>query len=233
MAEALGREGADLMLVDVLDSVADAAERLDEQLPGSVIAQRCDVTDAGQVAGVFDRAADELGTATILVNAAGIASNEPALDVAAEQWRKVLDVNITGTFLPCQAFARALVKAGRTGSIVNVASMSGLVVNVPQPQAAYNASKAAVSMLTASLAIEWLPLGIRVNAIAPGYFASDMTKAVSAKEPEMAAEWMRRTPAGRMGRPQELGPLVSYLCSEHSDFVVGQTIVIDGGYTLV
>ena len=106
MAEALGREGADLMLVDLLDSVADAAERLDEQLPGSVIAQRCDVTDAGQVAGVFDRVADELGTATILVNAAGIASNEPALIVAPEQWRKVLDVNITGTFLPCQACPR-------------------------------------------------------------------------------------------------------------------------------
>jgi NAD(P)-dependent dehydrogenase (short-subunit alcohol dehydrogenase family) len=233
MAEALGREGADLMLVDLLESVADAAERLDKQLPGSVIAQRCDVTDAGQVAGVFDRAAEELGTATILVNAAGIAWNEPALTVATEQWRKVLDVNITGTFLPCQAFARAVVNAKLTGSIVNIASMSGLVVNVPQPQAAYNASKAAVSMLTASLAIEWLPLGIRVNAIAPGYFASDMTKAVSTQEPEMVAEWIRRTPAGRMGRPEELGPLVSYLCSERSDFVVGQTIVIDGGYTLV
>jgi NAD(P)-dependent dehydrogenase (short-subunit alcohol dehydrogenase family) len=233
MAEALGREGADLVLVDLLDTVTDAAERLDEQLPGSVIAQRCDVTDADQVAAVFDRAADALGTATILVNAAGIAWNEPALTVAPEQWRKVLDVNITGTFLTCQAFARKIVDAGQTGSIVNVASMSGLVVNVPQPQAANNASKAAVSMLTASLAIEWLPLGIRVNAIAPGYFASDMTKAVTAEEPEMVAEWMRRTPAGRMGRPEELGPLVSYLCGEHSDFVVGQTIVIDGGYTLV
>jgi NAD(P)-dependent dehydrogenase (short-subunit alcohol dehydrogenase family) len=233
IAEALGREGTDLVLVDLLDTVTDAAERLDEQLPGSVIAQRCDVTDADQVAAVFDRAADALGTATILVNAAGIAWNEPALTVAPEQWRKVLDVNITGTFLPCQAFARKIVDAGQTGSIVNVASMSGLVVNVPQPQAAYNASKAAVSMLTASLAIEWLPLGIRVNAIAPGYFASDMTKAVTAQEPEMVAEWMRRTPAGRMGRPEELGPLVRYLCGEHSAFVVGQTIVIDGGYTVV
>lgn len=233
MAAALCREGADVMLVDLLDSVAEAAERLDAQLPGSVIAQRCDVTDSSQVAGVFNRAADELGTATILVNAAGIAWNEPALDVAAEQWRKVLDVNVTGTFLPCQAFARAVVQAGRTGSIVNIASMSGLVVNVPQPQAAYNASKAAVSMMTASLAIEWLPLGIRVNAIAPGYFASDMTRAVSTQEPEMVAEWIHRTPAGRMGRPEELGPLVNYLCGEQSDFMVGQTIVIDGGYTLV
>jgi NAD(P)-dependent dehydrogenase (short-subunit alcohol dehydrogenase family) len=107
------------------------------------------------------------------------------------------------------------------------------VVNVPQPQAAYNASKAAVSMLTASLAVEWLPLGIRVNAIAPGYFASDMTKAVAAEQPDMVAEWMDRTPAGRMGRPEELGPLVTYLCGEHSEFVVGQTIVIDGGYTIV
>jgi NAD(P)-dependent dehydrogenase (short-subunit alcohol dehydrogenase family) len=233
MAEALGREGTNLVLVDLQDTVTDAAERLDAQLPGTVIAQRCDVTDADQVADVFDRAAEALGTATILVNAAGIAWNEPALSVAPEQWRKVLDVNITGTFLPCQAFARKIIDAGKTGSIVNVASMSGLVVNVPQPQAAYNASKAAVSMLTASLAIEWLSLGIRVNAIAPGYFASDMTKAVTAQEPEMVAEWTRRTPAGRMGRPEELGPLVTYLCSEHSAYVVGQTIVIDGGYTVV
>lgn len=233
MAEALGREGADLVLVDLLGTVQEVAERLDERLPTSVIGLPCDVTDAAQVTKVFARAAEELGTATILVNAAGIAWTEPALTIAPEQWRKVLEVNVTGTFLPCQAFARGVVGAGRRGSIVNVASMSGSVVNVPQAQAAYNASKAAVSMLTASLAVEWLPLGIRVNAIAPGYFASDMTKAVAAEEPEMVAEWMRRTPAGRMGRPEELGPLVNYLCGEHSDFLVGQTIVIDGGYTLV
>jgi NAD(P)-dependent dehydrogenase (short-subunit alcohol dehydrogenase family) len=233
MADALGREGANLVLVDVLDTVTDAAGRLDEQLPTAVIAHRCDVTDADQVAGIFARAAQELATPTILINAAGIAWNEPALTVSTDKWRQVLDVNITGTFLPCQAFARTLVEAGQRGSIVNIASMSGLVVNVPQPQAAYNTSKAAVSMLTASLAIEWLPLGIRVNAIAPGYFGSDMTKAVSVQEPEMVAEWVRRTPAGRMGRPEELGPLVTYLCGEHSDFVVGQTIVIDGGYTLL
>jgi NAD(P)-dependent dehydrogenase (short-subunit alcohol dehydrogenase family) len=233
MAEALGREGANLVLVDLLDTVTEAAGRLDEQLPGSVIAHRCDVTVTDQVASIFDHATQDLDTATILINAAGIAWNEPALTVAADKWRQVLDVNITGTFLPCQAFARTLVEAGQTGSIVNIASMSGLVVNVPQPQAAYNTSKAAVSMLTASLAIEWLPLGIRVNAIAPGYFGSDMTKAVSVQEPEMVAEWIRRTPAGRMGRPEELGPLVNYLCGENSDFVVGQTIVIDGGYTLL
>jgi NAD(P)-dependent dehydrogenase (short-subunit alcohol dehydrogenase family) len=233
MAEALGRQGADLVLVDLLDAVTEAAERLDEQLPASVIAQLCDVTNAEQVTELLERAVGELGTPTILVNAAGVASNEPALTVSADQWRRVLDVNVTGTFLPCQAFARKVVDAGQKGSIVNIASMSGLVVNVPQPQAAYNASKAAVSMLTASLAVEWLPLGIRVNAIAPGYFASDMTKAVAGEQPEMLAEWMRRTPAGRMGRPEELGPLVTYLCGEQSDFVVGQTIVIDGGYTIV
>ncbi|WP_232662874.1 SDR family NAD(P)-dependent oxidoreductase [Pseudonocardia sp. TRM90224] len=233
MAEALGRNGADLMLVDVLESVTDAAARLDAELPGAVAAQRCDVTEADQVAQVFARTADELGTATILVNAAGIAWNEPAIDVTAERFRTVLDVNVTGTFLPCQSFARAVVAAGLTGSVVNVASMSGMVVNLPQPQAAYNASKAAVSMLTASLAVEWLPLGIRVNAIAPGYFASDMTKSVSTTDPDMVDEWMRRTPAGRMGRPDELGPLVTYLCGDESAFVVGQTIVIDGGYTIV
>ena len=233
MAEALGREGADLVLVDLLDSVADSAARLDAELPVAVTAQQCDVTVAEQVDRALDRAAEALGTATILVNAAGIADNEPALTVSPEQWRRVLDVNVTGTFLPCQAFARRVVDAGGTGSIVNVASMSGLIVNVPQAQAAYNASKAAVSMLTASLAIEWLPLGVRVNAIAPGYFATEMTRSAVLDEPEKAAEWVRRTPAGRMGRPEELGALVSYLCGDHSEFVVGQTIVIDGGYTVV
>ena len=111
--------------------------------------------------------------------------------------------------------------------------MSGIIVNVPQHQAAYNVSKAAVAMLTKSLAVEWLPLGIRVNAIAPGYFASDMTREVVAQHPELADEWMSRVPLGRMGEPRELGPLAVYLASDQSSYMVGQNVVIDGGYVLV
>jgi NAD(P)-dependent dehydrogenase (short-subunit alcohol dehydrogenase family) len=233
MASAIAREGADVALVDRLDSVEASAARLGDEVGGRVIGVGSDVTDAADVADTFGRIAAELGTPTILVNAAGIAWNEAALTISAEKFRSIIDVNVTGTFLTCQAFARLVVDAKQAATIVNVASMSGLVVNLPQPQAAYNASKAAVSMLTASLAVEWLPLGIRVNAIAPGYFASDMTKEVAVSEPEMVGEWLRRTPAGRMGEPPELGPLVRYLCSDESAFVVGQSIVIDGGYTLV
>ncbi len=136
-------------------------------------------------------------------------------------------------WVTCQAFAKAAIAAELEATIVNISSMSGFVVNVPQQQAAYNTSKAAVSMLTKSLAVEWLPLGIRVNAIGPGYFASDMTRAFVESNPEMNADWMSRTLAGRMGEPDELGELVVYLASDRSRYVVGQTMIIDGGYMLV
>ena len=109
--------------------------------------------------------------------------------------------------------------------------MSGLRVNRPQDQAAYNASKAGVAMLTKSLAVEWLPLGIRLNSISPGYFASEQTLDVPRNSPEQFAEWMAHTPVGRMGEPHELGPLAVYLLGDASAYVVGQSIVIDGGYT--
>jgi NAD(P)-dependent dehydrogenase (short-subunit alcohol dehydrogenase family) len=233
MAESLAARGADVALLDLLDDVADTARALAGRTGRRVVGRHTDVTDDGSVAAALDGAAAELGVASILVNAAGVALDRAALETSTADWRRVVDVNLTGTFVVCREFARRAVDTGTAGSIVNIASMSGLVVNVPQQQAAYNASKAAVSMLTKSLAVEWLPLGIRVNAIAPGYFASDMTRAVAAREPEMRDEWLRRTPAGRMGEPAELGDLVAYLAGDGSRYVVGETVVIDGGYTLV
>ena len=233
MAEALASRGADVVLLDLLDDLGTTAAALASRTGRTVVGRHVDVTDEESVRAGLDSAANELGAATVLVNAAGIAVNAPALEMSTTDWRRVMDVNVTGTFLVCREFARRAVDAGRPATIVNVASMSGLIVNVPQPQAAYNSSKAAVSMLTKSLAVEWLPLGIRVNAIAPGYFASDMTREVAAREPEMRDEWLRRTPAARMGEPAELGELVAYLAGDGSRFVVGETVVIDGGYTLV
>lgn len=116
---------------------------------------------------------------------------------------------------------------------MNFSSMSGHVVNVPQTQAGYNASKAAVSMLTKSLAVEWVHHNIRVNAVAPGYFLSDMTRDLVDAKPELRAEWEGRTPLGRLGDPKELRELVVYLLSDASSYIVGQDIVIDGGYCLV
>ncbi len=233
MAEALAVRGADVALVDLLDDVEQTAAALASRTGRRVVGRHMDVTDDASVGAGLDAVGAELGVATVLVNAAGIAMDRPALLTTTADWRRLMDVNLTGTFVVCREFARRAVDAGVTASIVNVASMSGIIVNVPQQQAAYNTSKAAVSMLTKSLAVEWLSLGVRVNAIAPGYFASDMTREVAAREPEMRDEWLRRTPAGRMGEPSELGELVAYLAGDGSRYVVGETVVIDGGYTLL
>lgn len=235
MAQALAAAGADVALLDRLDNVADAAVALQSASGRRCVGLGVDVTSEGSVALAFDAVSERLGVADVLVNSAGITLGTPLIETTAESWRRVLDVNITGTFVTSVEFARRHVQAdrGTPASIVNVSSMSAFAVNVPQTQAAYNTSKAAVSMFTKSAAIEWWPHGIRVNAIAPGYFASDMTRDFVASNPEMADEWVRRIPAGRMGEPEELGDLLVYLASERSSYVVGQSILIDGGYTSV
>lgn len=233
IAGTLAECGVSVALADLLPEVEDSAKRLavDASVPTTAVS--VDVTDAGQVADMVRHASVTLGTPTILVNSAGISLDAAALDMRLDQWSRVLDVNLTGTFLACQAFARALVDAGQGGSVINIASMSGRIVNVPQRQSAYNASKAGVEALTKSLAIEWLEHGIRVNAISPGYILSDMTRDFVADHPEMAAAWRSRIPAGDLGRPEDLGGAVAYLASAASRYVVGQCLVIDGGYTIV
>jgi len=140
---------------------------------------------------------------------------------------------LTGTFLCCQALARACTAAGGEGVIINVSSMSARVVNLPQHQASYHASKAGVEMLTKALAVEWAPIGIRVNAIAPGYMLSEMTRHFTTANPELAERWRNMIPVGRMGEPSDLEALVVFLCSERSSYLLGQTIVVDGAYTAV
>lgn len=233
MAQALADHGADVALFDVLPQVEESAAALGERAGVRSVGCHVDVTDETSIAAGFARAEAELGLPTVLVNAAGISLGTPAIDMTRSQWQRIIDVNLTGVLLTAQAFARRAIQAGREATIVNISSMSGIIVNVPQQQTAYNVSKAGVTMLTKSLAIEWQPLGVRVNAIAPGYFASDMTRDFALEHPEMAEGWMEKTPAGRMGQPEELGDLVVYLASERSRYVVGQNIVIDGGYTVV
>ncbi|HCS62095.1 MAG TPA: oxidoreductase [Microbacterium sp.] len=235
MAEALAGAGADVALLDRLDTVADAASALQNSSGRRCIGVNVDVTAEASVSQAFDDVTRELGAADVLVNSAGITLGTPLIETQVENWQRVFDVNVTGTFIASREFARRHVDAahGKPATIVNVSSMSAFAVNIPQTQAAYNTSKAAVSMLTKSAAIEWGPLGIRVNAIAPGYFASDMTRDFVAANPDMAEDWVRRIPAGRMGEPGELGDLLVYLASERSSYVVGQSILIDGGYTSV
>jgi NAD(P)-dependent dehydrogenase (short-subunit alcohol dehydrogenase family) len=191
------------------------------------------VTDERSVAEAFAEAERALGTPTIGVNAAGVTVWEDSIDAPLASWQRVIDINLTGTFLCCQALARAARTAGRPAAIVNVSSMSASVVNVPQHQASYHASKAGVDMLTKTLAVEWAPLGIRVNAVAPGYMLSDMTRQFMDANPDLARRWTEMIPAGRMGEPADLEALVVLLCSDRSSYLVGQSIVIDGAYTAV
>jgi NAD(P)-dependent dehydrogenase (short-subunit alcohol dehydrogenase family) len=229
MARALARHGVRVGLLDLLEEVEASAEALGVDAVGV----RADVTSAESVAAAFDRVAEVLGSPSLLVNAAGVTVWEDSLDVSPESWRRVIDINLTGTFLCCQALGRACRDGGHPGAIVNVSSMSGRVVNVPQHQTSYNASKAAVDQLTKSLAVEWADLGVRVNAIAPGYFLSDMTRQFTEANPELAERWRGMIPLGRMGEPQDLDGVVVFLCSDASSYLAGQSIVIDGAYTAV
>ena len=233
MAQALAKWGTKIALLDILADVTNSAETAQREWGVESVGLVTDVTDDASVAAAFADVGRTLGSPSILINAAGITTWEDSIDVSKESWQRVIDINLTGTFLCCQALARACTAAGKGGVIVNVSSMSAQVVNVPQHQASYHASKAGVDMLTKALAVEWAPIGIRVNAIAPGYMLSEMTRQFTATNPELAEQWKNMVPAGRLGEPADLEALAVFLCSARSSYLMGQSIVIDGAYTAV
>ena len=233
IAGALAASGADVALLDVLDTVQDSAAELAKTHGVRAVGVHADVTDQRAVDDAFATVTDQLGVPNLLVTAAGITVWNDSVDVSAEEWRRVVGVNLDGTFFAAAAFGRGLLAAEAPGAAVLVSSMSGLIINVPQNQASYSATKAAVSQLARSLAVEWAAAGIRVNAIAPGYFLSDMTRQFTEANADLAAEWTSRIPLGRMGEPEDLHGLVRYLTSPESAYMTGQTLVIDGGYTLI
>jgi NAD(P)-dependent dehydrogenase (short-subunit alcohol dehydrogenase family) len=224
IARAFAAAGARVI---VADRNRDSGVTVADELGGFFV--ELDVTDSGAVRSAVDSLVADHGPIAILVNNAGIVRNTPAESTSDEDWRDVFRVNVDGVFWCCREVGRTMLEAGG-GSIINIASMSGLVANKPQPQAAYNASKAAVIMLTKSLATEWAGRGVRVNAIAPGYVATELTlKGMG--NPDWREEWLRSTPMGRVAEPAEIAPAAVYLASDASSYVTGSVLVIDGGYT--
>ncbi len=229
-SEALGEAGARIIIAD-RDAKAAEAGCASLQAKGyRAEAAILDVTDSRRVSETADELVSRHGKIDILVNNAGIARSEtPAEQVTDEHWLNVVDVNLNGTFWCCRAFGKHML-AARSGAIVNIGSMSGFIVNKPQEQCYYNASKAAVHHLTKSLAAEWGARGVRVNAVAPTYVATPLNAFVK-NSPQMYDAWIGGTPMGRMGEVDEIASVVLFLASDAASLMTGSVVLVDGGYT--
>jgi 3-oxoacyl-[acyl-carrier protein] reductase len=226
IALALAHRGADVIVSDVDLPGAQAAAAEIAALGRRSAAIACNVSVRSEVESLITRAVDELGRLDILVNNAGITRDTLLVRMTEEQWDLVLDVNLKGTFFGCQAAAKVMMKA-RAGKIVNLASITGLIGNAGQ--ANYSASKAGVIALTRTVAKELASRNVQVNAIAPGFIETEMTREL----PEKArAAFLENIPLRRAGTPEDVAHLVCFLASPEADYITGQCITIDGGLTI-
>ncbi|MEM7222143.1 MAG: SDR family oxidoreductase [Pseudomonadota bacterium] len=222
-AEALAENGARIVLVDINSEGVKAAAK---QLGGDSVGLACDMGDPAQIAALFDKVEAEVGPVAILVNNAGIAAPGDFLEISLEQFRKVIDVNLTGTFLAVQRAAKTMVEKGIEGAIVNMSSINAQVA-IPTI-AAYCASKGGVMQLTKAVALALAPHNIRINAVGPGSIDTEMMAGVNAN-PEAMKMVMSRTPLNRVGSPREIGNVVAFLASDKASYITGETIYVDGG----
>ena len=229
-AQALGEAGARVVIAELQpDRVQSSVEEL-RKLGIDAHGEVLDVTNSADVDSVAKKIVGDHGRVDILVNNAGVAKSDVrAEDTTDEHWRFHMDVNLDGLFWCCRTFGRQMLTQG-SGSIVNVGSMSGFIVNKPQPQAFYNASKAAVHHLTRSLASEWAARGVRVNAVAPTYIETPLTAFGIKENPDMYKVWLEMTPMGRVGQPDEIASVVHFLASDASSLMTGSIVLADGGY---
>ncbi|HRO11401.1 SDR family NAD(P)-dependent oxidoreductase [Amaricoccus sp.] len=226
IATALAEAGAHVIMSsrqpkpEVVQALKDRGFRIDYL--------QADVSRPAEVRKLVEDAAAIDGRLDILVNNAGVAQHGTTHDFTEAHYRKIMDINLDSVFYACQA-ALGPMRRQKGGVILNIGSISGYISNIPQPQAAYNASKAGVHMLTKSIASDYAADNIRVNAIAPGYIDTDMTAGGFAN-PDWAPTWRSMTPMPKVGTPEDIGAAALYLCSDASGYVTGEVLVIDGGY---
>lgn len=226
LALGLARQGADVAAIDTDPSVENLIAEI-EALGRKTIAATCDITREDEVGGVVERCVREFGHIDILINNAGINLKAPALEQTRANIQPVIDVNLIGTFLCCQAVARVMLPR-RRGSIINISSIAGLAA-LGRGNNFYGATKAAILSLTRDLALEWAAQGVRVNAIAPGWFATDRLSSYLETQGGLRTRMQNAVPLGHLGKPEELiGPVI-FLASEASSMVTGQALVVDGG----
>lgn len=230
MATALGEAGASVVITARREQWLAPAERGLKEKGVNVLAVLCDVSNRDQVSAAVRATIDRFGQLDILINNAGTSWGEPVETMPVEKWREVFETNVVGTFLASQAAGNEMLRLGNGGSIINIASVAGLTgleANVLDA-AGYSASKGAVITLTRDLAVKWAKRGIRVNAIAPGFFDTRLSRSLlERQQPQVEAA----TPMGRIGRPGEIGGVAVFLASAAASYVTGQVLAVDGGLT--
>jgi len=230
LATALSEAGADVAIVDVdLQEAQKTAKEIAANNGNKTLAIKADITSPVEVNAMIDTILTEFGRLDVAFCNAGIGHTVPVEEDTLEDWARVIHVNLNGTFLTAQAAARVMLKQGG-GSIINTASMSAHITNIPQKECSYAASKAGVIAMSRNMAVEWADRNIRVNTISPGYMATEMTL----NDPSLApliSEWEKLIPVKRMGNPQELEAIAVYLAGDMSSYTTGADFRIDGAYT--
>jgi len=233
MALAIADAGADVILTGRdLDSLEKTAEDI-RALGRTAVPIQADIGNPAECEATCERVVAEHGPIDILINnVGGRRINIPTEDMPIEEWQKIVDLNLTSTFVCTKVIGGAMVKRGAGGRVINVASISGMVANRGIGGRSYETTKAAVIQFTRAVATDWAPHNITVNAICPGGFMTEPNKKWAAENPEIISSFKDQIPAGDFGQPEDLGPLALYLASDASRYMTGASLVIDGGYVL-